>query len=451
MSAGTITLTNGSAVVGGSRTSFATELAAGDFIVSTVGGVPYTLPVKTVDSNTQLTLVSNFTGPTQSGAAWSAVPRVALNMVTAALVAQSAEALRGLNYDKQNWQSIFSGNGNVTVTLPDGTKWTGPAWNSITTTLSGKAAKGANDDITSLSGLTTALSISQGGTGDKTPAGARTNLGLGSSATKDTGEGDNNVLVSGAFGLGSKNLPVIGDIWDKSQGTRFCNVTPATSGGPGMYGSGIRLSDRNTGSGSTPVAQQSFAALILSGKIIQFMNMSDGNDSGWMRIYHTGNTTRASDGTLKVASPIVRLFGNGTCQLNDESEGCIVTRLATGKYLVEGCDGLNSDAAWGGIDGGFDIPTDRNKQPLIWLDYEVNADGSVLVQTYHRTHPSAPAFARNERDGINDGEPIDIPADQFVSVRVEMPADSIWNKKQLAAKKALDDAHELEANEESGS
>jgi hypothetical protein len=72
----------------------------------------YTLPVKSVDGNTQVTLVSNFTGPTQSGAAWSAVPRVALNMVTAALVAQSAEALRGLNYDKQNWQSIFSGNGN---------------------------------------------------------------------------------------------------------------------------------------------------------------------------------------------------------------------------------------------------------------------------------------------------------------------------------------------------
>ena len=202
MSAGTIILTNGSAVVGGSGTSFATELAAGDFIVSTVGGVPYTLPVKTVDSNTQVKLVSNFTGPTQSGAAWSAVPRVALNMVTAALVAQSAEALRGLNYDKQNWQSIFSGNGNVTVTLPDGTKWTGPAWNSITTTLSGKAAKGANDDITSLSGLTTALSISQGGTGDKTAAGARTNLGLGTSATKNTGTTSNDVMQPGMFGLG---------------------------------------------------------------------------------------------------------------------------------------------------------------------------------------------------------------------------------------------------------
>lgn len=131
MSAGTITLTNNSAAVTGSGTAFTTELAAGDFIVVTVGGVPYTLPVKTVNSNTSLTLVSNYTGPTQSGAAWSAVPRVALNMVTAALVTQSAEALRGLNYDKQNWQSIFSGTGNVTVKLPDGSEWTGPAWNSF--------------------------------------------------------------------------------------------------------------------------------------------------------------------------------------------------------------------------------------------------------------------------------------------------------------------------------
>ncbi|HDT2125393.1 TPA: phage tail protein [Enterobacter roggenkampii] len=423
MSAGTITLTNGSAIVGCAGTSFATELSGGDFIVSTVGGVPYTLPVKTVDNNTQVTLVSNFTGPTQSGAAWSAVPRVALNMVTAALVAQSAEALRGLNYDKQNWQQVFSVAGNITVKLPDGTTFTGPSWKYL------------SDNMATKSGG--AVPVNQGGTGSTSASGARTKLGLGDSAIKNTGEGDNNVLVSGAFGLGSKNLPVINDIWDKSQGTRFCNVNPATSGGPGMYGSGIRLSDRNIGSGSTPVAQQSFAALILSGKIIQFMSMADGNDSGWMQIYHTGNTTRASDGTLKAASPIVQLFSDGSCQLNDESEGCTVTRQAIGEYLIEGCMGLNADAAWGGIDGGFEIPSDRNKQPLIWLDYEVKADGSILVKTYHRTHPSAPAYARNERDGINDGEPIDIPSDQFVSVRVEMSASSIWNQKQKQTEEAL--------------
>ncbi|MDL4613477.1 phage tail protein [Enterobacter asburiae] len=333
------------------------------------------------------------------------------------------------------WETFAttSANQSITVTI-NGTSVTIPGIGKL-------AQKGSNG----------ALAVADGGTGATNAADARTNLGLGSSATRDVGEGDNNVLALGSFGVGSKNLPVISDIWDKSKGTRFCNVTPTTSGGPGMYGSGIRLSDRNIGSGATSAAQQSFSSLIFSGKIIQFMSMADGNDSGWMQIYHTGNTTRASDGTLKAASPIVQLFSDGSCQLNDESEGCTVTRQAIGEYLIEGCMGLNADATWGGIDGGFEIPTDRNKQPLIWLDYKVKADGSILVKTYHRTHPSAPAYARNERDGINDGEPIDIPSDQFVSVRVEMPANSIWNQKQLAAKKALDDAHELEANKESGS
>ena len=135
MSAGTITLTNNSDTVTGSGTAFTSELTVGDFIVATVGGIPYTLPIKTVDSNTSLTLVSNYTGPTQGGAAWYAVPRVAMNLVTAALVAQSAEALRGLNYDKQNWQQIFSGSGDITVKLPDGGSWNGPSWNSLTTSV----------------------------------------------------------------------------------------------------------------------------------------------------------------------------------------------------------------------------------------------------------------------------------------------------------------------------
>lgn len=433
MSTGTINLTNGSAVVGGSGTSFATELAAGDFIVSAVGGVPYTLPVKTVDSNTQVTLVSNFTGPTQSGAAWSAVPRVALNMVTAALVAQSAEALRGLNYDKQNWQSIFSGNGNVTVTLPDGTKWTGPAWNGIATTLSGKAAKGANDDITSLSGLTTALSLEQGGTGSTTETGARKNLGLGTSATKNTGTTSNDVMQPGMFGLG------------RPDGALIFNTTSQDDLLVGLTGYGLTVL-RNNAQIPEPWNIWNYSPTIFaragdtyslfsmpfqsSGKVRVFGGTTA---SGWTHsriLYDDKNTVVDSNGFIKQASPVVKIFTDGKYETNDESEGVTVTRLDVGQYLIEGCKALNSDAAWGGIDGGFEIPTDRNKQPLIWLDYEVNADGSVLVKTYHREHPSAPAFARNERDGLADGEPVDIPADQFVSVRVEMPADSIWNQKQ---------------------
>lgn len=158
------------------------------------------------------------------------------------------------------------------------------------------------------------------------------------------------------------------------------------------------------------------------------------------KLYSEKNTTKAADGTLKAASPVVKLFADGRAETNAESEGCTVTRLSVGEYLISGCIGLNADAAWGGTDGGFDVPTDRNKQPLIWLDYEINPDGSVLVKTYHRTHPDSPVFARNEREGYSSGDPIDIPTDQFVSVRVEMPEDSVYRQKQEAERKAAYEA-----------
>lgn len=205
MSAGTINLTNGSAVVGGAGTSFATEIAAGDFIVSTVGGVPYTLPVKTVDSNTQVTLVSNFTGPTQSGAAWSAIPRVALNMVTAALVAQSAEALRGLNYDKQNWQQVYSAAGNITVKLPDGTTFTGPSWKYL------------SDNMATKSGG--AVPVNQGGTGATTRDAALSNLGItyvrtgtNSSVIKIGDIYQMDFLIGGGLPVGAYNPQTVGGI-----------------------------------------------------------------------------------------------------------------------------------------------------------------------------------------------------------------------------------------------
>ncbi|WP_155020147.1 phage tail fiber protein [Enterobacter hormaechei] len=406
MSAGILTLTNNSAAVTGSGTAFTTELAVGDFIVVTVGGIPYTLAIKTVNSNTSLTLVSNYTGPTQGGAAWYAVPRVAMNLVTAALVAQSAEAMRGLNYDKQNWQSIFSGTGNVTVKLPDGSEWNGPAWNSFITELNKKADKSS----------------------------------LGTAATKNTGTTSDNVMQPGMFGLG------------RPDGALIFNTTSQDDLLAGLTGYGLTVL-RNNAQIPEPWNIWNYSPTIFartgdtyslfsmpfqsSGKVRIFGGAAA---TGWNHsriLYDDKNTVVDSNGFIKQASPVVKIFSDGKYETNDESEGVTVTRLDVGQYLIEGCKALNSDAAWGGIDGGFEIPTDRNKQPLIWLDYEVSADGSVLVKTYHRTHPDAPAFARNELEGVGDGDPVDIPRDQFVSVRVEMPADSLYNQKISAAELAM--------------
>ncbi|EAB7483229.1 phage tail protein [Salmonella enterica subsp. enterica serovar Tennessee] len=420
MSAGTLTLTNDTDAVTGSGTAFTAELAAGDFIVVTVGGIPYTLPVKAVNNNTSLTLVSVYTGPTQSGAAWSAVPRVALNMVTAALVAQSAEALRGLNYDKQNWQSIFSGTGNITVKLPDGSAWNGPAWNGITTELNKKA--NASD--------------------------------LGSAASKNTGLNSGDIMTVGSFGIGAKDGAYAFEVND------FGAVHVA------MSGSGLRTYRNNgfLGDGDQSIAQYSptiwvgtgdtWASLSLPYSPAGKIAVASGSESAGRMVvrllWDNSNTVVDGNGFIKQASPVVRIFSDGGYETNDESEGVVVTRIQTGEYLIEGCTGLNADAAWGGIDGGFEIPVDRNKLARIWIDYEVNADGSVLVRTYHRVHPSAPPFAQNRigntdisgmfTETVADGEPVDIPADSFVSVRVEMPENSIWNKKQEATRIAMEEA-----------
>lgn len=420
MSAGTLTLTNDTDAVTGSGTAFTAELAAGDFIVVTVGGIPYTLPVKAVNNNTSLTLVSVYTGPTQSGAAWSAVPRVALNMVTAALVAQSAEALRGLNYDKQNWQSIFSGTGNITIKLPDGSAWNGPAWNGITTELNKKA--NASD--------------------------------LGSAASKNTGLNSGDIMTVGSFGIGAKDGAYAFEVND------FGAVQVA------MSGSGLRTYRNNgfLGDGDQSIAQYSPTIWVGTGDTRASLSLpyspagkiavASGSESAGRMVvrllWDNSNTVVDGNGFIKQASPVVRIFSDGGYETNDESEGVVVTRIQTGEYLIEGCTGLNADAAWGGIDGGFEIPVDRNKLARIWIDYEVNADGSVLVRTYHRVHPSAPPFAQNRigntdisgmfTETVADGEPVDIPADSFVSVRVEMPENSIWNKKQEATRIAMEEA-----------
>lgn len=77
-----------------------------------------------------------------------------------------------------------SAGGGTSVNLPQGKRTVVQA--DGTNIFTGPAASGANADITSLSGLTTPLSVSQGGTGGATASAAWGNLAAGAEATANT-------------------------------------------------------------------------------------------------------------------------------------------------------------------------------------------------------------------------------------------------------------------------
>lgn len=187
MSQGTLTLTNNSTTVTGSGTAFTADLKPNDFLVAVVGGVTYTLGVQSISNNTSLALTTAYNGPTSGGNAWTALPNAALVGVTAQVAADVARAIRGLNLDKANWQQVFSGPGNITVTLPDGSTYSGPSWSYLASTAA-----------TKVSG---AVPVEQGGTGAITQDGARNSLGAFSSTG---GTVDGNLTVTGKSTINSK-------------------------------------------------------------------------------------------------------------------------------------------------------------------------------------------------------------------------------------------------------
>ncbi|HGY1113656.1 TPA: hypothetical protein ACNUX9_000427 [Providencia rettgeri] len=172
--------------------------------------------------------------------------------------------------------------------------------------------------------------------------------------------------------------------------------------------------------------------------------------------YSDKNTTKDSNGNLKAASPVVKLFADDI-ELNDESEGVEMEHLGVGHYLIKGVVGFNADGVWG-INNGFVIPQDHNGKNMVLIDYEVRPDGDIEVFVFHQQNADMPERFQNKRikhfdeEGVpvyfENYEPCDVPESRWIDMRVEMPPNSLYNQKQAEAERLAKIEAERLAQEE---
>jgi hypothetical protein len=155
-------------------------------------------------------------------------------------------------------------------------------------------------------------------------------------------------------------------------------------------------------------------------------------------LYLTQNTTKSSDGTLKAASPIARIVkSEEECQRTDidepgfvwcgcgtsnaEAEGITLSRLDIGIYILTGSAGLASD--------GWQLlpPMDPGGMgELGVVEAEQTDSGELTIRLFKRKY-----MLGDDGEIIKTkGELMDVPANSWIDVRLDMPSDSVFNREQ---------------------
>ncbi|UBX51200.1 phage tail protein [Acinetobacter pseudolwoffii] len=284
---------------------------------------------------------------------------------------------------------------------------------------SGSAKLQANDDelysqlgATAQGVLPAALPINNGGTGATTAAAARTNLGLGTAATRSVGTSAGNVMEVGVFGFGGTSryaqqnpaATAPANVLDVTQMYSFINL------GQTGYGQGL---------GWSAGAKIHFVIGGSVGNNLYHAVVADKNAEtrsiGYHVIRTAQNTTVDANGFLKNASPIVQLFAD-KIEMNDEAQQQNIEfqKLGVGDYLIKGSSGFSQDGWY------IETPKDANGNVLVAVVYEQLANGDISVKTYD--------YMLNKKGRIvaDTETPLDIPETRWIDLRLqELPQPEI--------------------------
>ncbi|HAS1787620.1 TPA: hypothetical protein I4G64_22560, partial [Enterobacter cloacae] len=243
---------------------------------------------------------------------------------------------------------------------------------------------------------------------------------------KDTGTSNGNVIQVGGFGIGADSslasqLASLADGYRAGlYRMRGDGAPPSTIGAP--VGSGNSI----IGLVSVPVYSTAGFGLAFNRDNLWTGVFDPANPGGatWKKWWGEANTTVDTNGFIKRASPVVKLFGTGEIECNDEAEGVTASREAVGVYRVTGSCGLNSEG-W-----TVEIPQDINGNFLCFVDISTEDDGVLTVSVFRRRFDVEKAM-------IIAGDPMDIPDDRWIDLRLQMSADSIYNQKLRTAELAM--------------
>ncbi|HCM9192705.1 TPA: hypothetical protein N5K92_001303 [Enterobacter cloacae subsp. dissolvens] len=248
---------------------------------------------------------------------------------------------------------------------------------------------------------------------------------MGTSATKDTGTSNGNVIQVGGFGIGA----------DSSLASQLASLTDGYRAGlyrmrgdgapPSTIGAPIGSGNSIIGLVSVPVYSTAGFGLAFNRDNLWTGVFDPANPSGatWKKWWGESNTTVDTNGFIKRASPVVKLFGTGEIECNDEAEGVTASREMEGVYRVMGSCGLSLEG-W-----TVEIPQDINGNFLCFVDITTEDDGVLTVSVFSRRFDVETAM-------ITVGDPMDIPGGRWIDLRLQMPADSLYNQKLRAAELA---------------
>ncbi|EFH5332580.1 phage tail protein [Escherichia coli] len=426
-STGTISINGNTATGSGTNwTAPASQVRAGQTIIVMSNPVQM-FQISSVNSATSMT-VTPAASPALSGQKYGIL--VSDNISVDGLALAMSQLIKEYDENIGAWETFAttSANQSITVTI-NGTTFTGPSWKYL-----------ADNMATKING---AVPLDQGGLGSKTPEGGRKTLGLGSAATANATidklmPGVNSGNLFSAKSIGMTVARHIDNFSDTTL-IGFGRYTGSTINKPQGQGVGLQLQFDTTPSTTWFVWTTDGRAFI------QTAHAQNGTYN-WHEVYTTANTTKSSDGTLKSASPVARIVksqeenqrmdvdkngfawcGCGTA--NEEAEGISISRQETGVYVITGSSGLASQG-WQLIP-----PMDPGGMGELGIvEGEETESGEITIRLFRRKY-----MMIDDGEIIKvKGEPIDVPVCSWIDVRMDMPEDSAWNRKQAEANNGSD-------------